>query len=374
MNRTRAGERMAPAMFLLFGLCLLAMGCGSSSTHPPAVTLTSVTPGSGSSSGGATVTLTGTGFQANGAAGTDTVMVGGVAATSVLDVSDTTIMCTVPAGVVGARDVTVTNANGSATLGGGYTYIAPTLYAADGGGGFSPVAGDNLYTVDPASGALTLIGAIGFKVTGLAMAPDGTLYGVEAVGRSGASGVAQLVTIDVATGAGTIAGPLEDAVGTAVFIGDIAFKGSRLLGVSRTGPLGLSGFHEINWTTTPGLVTPISTLPIEQGLKNVAVDASGQVFTIESRTTDPQGTLYSVDDTTGTATPVSVLSGDPFVAGALGYGASTFLEGTLFALDGGSDGHGNARVLVTIDTVTGVRTNIGTTGNLVLDALAGNFR
>jgi hypothetical protein len=336
-------------------------------TYAALPTLTAIAPDRGSTAGGATVTLTGTGFRAHGAAGTNSVTIGGVAAVGVLDTSDTTITCTAPPGAAGAVDVVVTNANGSATLAGGFTYVAPLLYAAEGGAGWSPIPGTNLYTVDPASGALTLVGPIGFKVTGLAFAPDGTLYGVEAVGQSGA-GVPNLLTISTVTGAGTVAGALVDAMADPVYIGDISFHGSRLFGVDRLSP---SGFFEIDLVTTPGLVTLISNLPIEMGLKNLATSPAGSLFTIESRTTDPEGTLYRVDEATGVATLVSVLSGDAFVGGALGWCASTFLAGTFFALDGGSDGHGNDRVLVSIDPVTGVRTNVGSTGNAVLDALAG---
>jgi hypothetical protein len=75
----------------------------------------------GSTFGGTPLTLTGTGFTAN-EAGTNTVTVGGQACTGANAVSDTEIDCTSPAGTAGTVDVVVTNANGVATLEGGYTY------------------------------------------------------------------------------------------------------------------------------------------------------------------------------------------------------------------------------------------------------------
>ncbi len=59
---------------------------------------------------------------------------------------------------------------------------------------------DRIYTVDPASGALTLIGSTGLgqSVPSLAVGPGGTIYGIQATGS--------LITIDPATGAGTSVG------------------------------------------------------------------------------------------------------------------------------------------------------------------------
>ena len=97
-------------------------------TYNAGPALTGVAPGNGPSSGGTALTLTGTGFTANGA-GTNTVTVGGAPCASVTSTSDTQITCNSPPGTAGtAVDVTVSNANGSATLTGGFTYnAAPTI-------------------------------------------------------------------------------------------------------------------------------------------------------------------------------------------------------------------------------------------------------
>lgn len=85
-------------------------------------TLTSVSPSSGPTAGGTDVTLTGSGFVSG-----LTVTFGGSAATNVVIVSSTTITCRTPAHAAGAVDVTATlpAGAGSATLQGGYTYVAP---------------------------------------------------------------------------------------------------------------------------------------------------------------------------------------------------------------------------------------------------------
>jgi hypothetical protein len=69
----------------------------------PTVTA-AASPSSGSTSGGTNITVTGTGFRAGA-----TVLVNGVAATSVVVVSPTSITCTTPAGTAGARPITVRN-------------------------------------------------------------------------------------------------------------------------------------------------------------------------------------------------------------------------------------------------------------------------
>ena len=85
-------------------------------------TLTSISPTSGPTTGGTTITLTGTNFVSGA-----TVRVGGVAATNVAFSSATRVTARTPAGTAGARDVQITNPNGqSATRAGAFTYTAPS--------------------------------------------------------------------------------------------------------------------------------------------------------------------------------------------------------------------------------------------------------
>ncbi len=81
-------------------------------------TVSSVSPNSGSTTGGTAVTITGTNFAAGA-----TVTFGSAAATNVVVVNSTTITATTPAGSAGAVTVTVTNVGGqSGSLATAYTY------------------------------------------------------------------------------------------------------------------------------------------------------------------------------------------------------------------------------------------------------------
>ena len=84
----------------------------------PPPTVTSVSPGTGATSGGTRVTVSGTGFRAGVA-----VWFGGSAATAVTWVGTTSITATIPTRTMGTVDVLVTNSDGQAgTLVGGFTY------------------------------------------------------------------------------------------------------------------------------------------------------------------------------------------------------------------------------------------------------------
>jgi hypothetical protein len=99
-------------------------GCSSSPTAPtPArLTVTSVAPSRGGTGGGTSVTITGSAF-ADGA----TVSIGGVQATNVKVMSPTSISAVTPARTpAGSSEVTVTVGATSASLAGGFTYVAPS--------------------------------------------------------------------------------------------------------------------------------------------------------------------------------------------------------------------------------------------------------
>lgn len=93
----------------------------------PAPNPSGITPTEGSSTGGTSVTITGTGFTQSG---TTRVTFGGVDATDVAAYSagygSTYITCRTPAHAVGAVDVVVINSDGqSGTLADGFTYTPP---------------------------------------------------------------------------------------------------------------------------------------------------------------------------------------------------------------------------------------------------------
>jgi phosphatidylserine/phosphatidylglycerophosphate/cardiolipin synthase-like enzyme len=117
---------------------------------PPAAvpTVSSVTPNSGTTAGGTSVSITGTNF-ANGA----TVSFGGTAASNVNVTNSTTITATTPAHAAGAVSIVVTNPdNQSGTLANGFTYNAPSAPAP------------TVSTVSPTSG--TTAGGTAVTITG----------------------------------------------------------------------------------------------------------------------------------------------------------------------------------------------------------------
>jgi len=88
----------------------------------PPPTVASITPTTGTVSGGTSVTIAGTGFLTGA-----TVSLGGTAATSVNVVGSTSITATTPAHAAGAASVLVTNTDAqSGTLTNGYTYTTST--------------------------------------------------------------------------------------------------------------------------------------------------------------------------------------------------------------------------------------------------------
>jgi len=90
---------------------------------PPNPTITAISPNSGTTAGGTTVTITGTNFLT----GLTMVSIGGSACTGVSVSTTSSLSCTTPAGTAGAQNVVVavTGAASSDILTGGFTYIAP---------------------------------------------------------------------------------------------------------------------------------------------------------------------------------------------------------------------------------------------------------
>jgi hypothetical protein len=129
---------------------------------PPAPTVSGVSPATGPTAGGTSVTVTGTSF-ASGA----TVSFGG-AAGAVTATSATAITVTTPARAAGAADVTVVNPDGgSATLPGAFTFEAPTSGSPPTISSLSPESGST------AGGTLCVISGSGF-VVGAAVSFGGT--------------------------------------------------------------------------------------------------------------------------------------------------------------------------------------------------------
>ena len=151
--------------------------------YDPPPTVTSISPTSGTTSGGASVTITGTDFV-DGA----TVTIGGNDATSVTVASATSITATTPAHAAGTVDVVVTNPDSqTGTLAGGYLYVAPPT----------------LTSISPNSGIVA--GGYTVTITGadFVTVPSVTFGGTPAATVAFASSTSLLVTVP-ARSAGTV--------------------------------------------------------------------------------------------------------------------------------------------------------------------------
>jgi hypothetical protein len=150
-------------------------------TYQPGPSPASVAPTFGPLAGGGTLTITGTDFIAGA-----TVTVGGNPCAVTAETPPTSIDCTIPAGLAGAANVTVTNPDSqTGTLISAYSYVnAPTIT------GINPIADDI------AGGATITIDGSGFQ-TGISVDIGGNPCAV--VTQTGA----QITCTTAATGAGT---------------------------------------------------------------------------------------------------------------------------------------------------------------------------
>ncbi len=124
----------------------------------PAPAISSISPTSGSQSGGTAVTITGTGFLSGA-----TVKFGGTPATNVSVPNGATITATTPAHAVGKVDVVVTNTDAQlATLAQSFTYATPIPTVSSIAPATGPTTGGTPVTITGTnfqSGATVTIGA-----------------------------------------------------------------------------------------------------------------------------------------------------------------------------------------------------------------------
>ncbi|HEY2467587.1 MAG TPA: IPT/TIG domain-containing protein [Terracidiphilus sp.] len=166
-------------------------------THTP--TVSSVSPGSGPTSGGTAVTIKGANF-ASGA----TVMFGTRAAASVTFQNAKQILATTPAGSVGAVTVKVTVGGQSGSLAGGFTYITtPTVSGVSPGSG--PTSGGTAVTI---TGTNFVTGAT--VQFGTATATNVTVTNSTTITATTPAGSVGAVTVTV-TNPGALTGSLANA-------------------------------------------------------------------------------------------------------------------------------------------------------------------
>ena len=242
-------------------------------------------------------------------------------------------------------------------------HAVPVIYAATGGS-----SAGSLYTLDPTTGAATLVGALvdsagaAYALTALDYDPiSNTLYG----GTSNTSPTARsnLVTVNPLTGLVTVIG----AYGIPSTMADFDFSaGGILYGWESAGSHQL---FTINAVTGAATLVPGSPAFGGFGGGGLAFDSSGTLYATPDGNTNPPGTLRTVDPLNGSFLTTVVLSGSPINGSNAINGLDGSLAGLLYGIN---DDFGGAQLahLVTIDKVTGAITSIGSTGINGLDAIA----
>jgi len=205
---------------------------------PAAPTITSITPTSGSTAGGQSVTITGMNLT-----GATSVTFDGTAGTFTVD-SATSITVTTPAHAAGAVSVTVTTAGGSAT--GNYTYVTPppTITSVNpisgqaAGGESVTITGSNLsgatsVTFGGTAGAITANAAASITVTAPAHAVGTVDVTVTTAGGSATStGGYSFGAVPTITKISPTSGPLSG--GQSVTITGTNLSGTTLVRFAQT--------------------------------------------------------------------------------------------------------------------------------------------
>lgn len=150
----------------------------SFTTLPPAPTVTSISPNTGSTAGGTDVLITGSNFT-----GVTGVTFGGVPVLSFSVISTIQISCTTPAGTVGAKSVIVTTAGGSNAANTLFTYVVPTVTGITPATGSTPSSADHTDFGNALVAGGTVVRT--FTITNLGTA-DLTLDGVSVTGTNAA--------------------------------------------------------------------------------------------------------------------------------------------------------------------------------------------
>jgi hypothetical protein len=328
-------HRVTAVSLAALAVALVACGGGSAGpAGPTLLTLTAVEPIVGTTAGGTKVVLRGSAFLE---------IEGRIAAIwfglenpapSWTVVSDTVIEVVTPPGMVGIVTIRILDGKQETMRSGGFRYVAALLWAADGG---DPDAA-NLHYVDLDAAQTGLVGPLGHAIAGLALSPDGDLFGVED------GGLHRLMRIDLGSGAATPIGLLEDQGGGPSYdVRDITFAGDRLIGRTSAGEM-------VEIDSTYGWVTVLQDLtPLVFG-DGIAASAPDRVHLAPFAQSD---TLFEWDPVglSTTAGPAVTVPGG--IEGTVD--SLAFDGGMLYALDADLSSTLPARLL-RIDPATGQTT------------------
>jgi hypothetical protein len=223
-----------------------------------------------------------------------------------------------------------------------------------------PLGPATLYQLSMINGTATPVGPIGFDNVGaLDFAPDGALFGV---GYNGSDSV--LITINPATGAGTLIGPL----GVGEKTEDIAFRPSD--GTLFASILGNT--YTVN--TSTGAATLVGSTPGFVDGYGLAFSGTTLYMADDDTGGGPQGALWTINQSTGAETKLVSLTYDAAFVGikprvnGMKFDPAT---GTLWAsvVTGFGKRGTNLNYLGTINITTGFVSFVGSTVS-GLDAVA----
>lgn len=234
--------------------------------------------------------------------------------------------------------------------------VTPGLYAARGGADTT----SNLYTVNTSTGATTSIGPIGFAVTGLAFRPsDNVLFG--ATSNQSGSNPASLITIDPGTGAGTLVGAFNITTPVASAIADLSFRSDSVLFGEGAATHRL---YTINQGTGAATQVSATTIAAPYSGGGTAFNSADVLYVFPKR---DNGIYYIVNSATGALTAQPVLTGSPEAGGQVAAAAFDVADLCWVVSIGATN-----TWIDTINVGTSTVTGIGHTDR-TLDALAWAF-
>src|SRR5436190_8433850 len=312
--------------------------------NAPPPTVTSVSPTSGSTSGGTGVTVTGTNFLAGA-----TVSIGGTPATGVTVVNSTTITATAPARAAGLVGVSVTNPDTqSATLANAFTYIAPAPTVSGVSPASGAAAGGTLLTISGtgfAAGATVTVG--GTAATGVTVVSGTTITATAPAHASGSVSVT-VTNADsqsaTRANAFTFLGPQPTVTGIAPSSG--ATAGGTAVTISGTNFVS-GATVTIGGTAATG-VTVVTSTTITATTPAHAAGAVGVTVT------NPDSQAATLAGSFTFVVPPPTVSGVSPASGSSSGGTAVTITGTGFAAGATVTIGGNAATGVTVVNSTSI--------------------
>ena len=303
----------------------------------PAPTVTSISPSSGLTTGGTSVTITGTNFT-----GVTGVTIGGAAVSGYTVNSATQITCTTPAGSAGTASVVVTAgglSNAANTL---YTYIAPPTVT-----GISPASGPTAGGTHVTITGTYLTGATGVTVGGAAatiISVSGT--SITCTTPAGSAGTASVL---VTTPGGTnAANSLYNYAALPIVTGISAARGStnggNLVTITGTNFTGATG------VTLGG--TAATSISVTSDTQITCTTPAHSAGTVSVLVTTPGGT--SATNSLFTFVLPPTVSSIATTSGTANGGASVTITGANFTNATGVTIGGNAATSVSVTSDTSI--------------------